>query len=199
MAGFTNAATGARRTSLHTVWVLALLANAACTRKSHEPRAVIAAPAPFVATPSTTHVTKPAPRPASWQTPAPFARLVPSTKAVDAGAVSAPIAEAPKGPPPDAMNKALQLAMPALARCFQGRGGGGTVNVRFEAEPSGRARGIRISGADDRAESCIRSTMLTVALPSFDGPAPVEVDFPMTLAARDAPPVEHAVEVPGPR
>ncbi len=93
------------------------------------------------------------------------------------------------------MNRALQAAMPALAGCFQSGGSNaGTVNVRFDAEPSGRARGVRVSGADARADSCIRSTLLTLALPTFEG-APVEVDLPLTLTARDTPPTQHAADL----
>lgn len=113
---------------------------------------------------------------------------------VDAGTVSAPLVAAAKGPDPEAMNRALQAAMPALASCFEGIPTG-SISVKFDAEPSGRARAVRVSGASERTDGCIRRTLVSIPLPSFEGSAPVEMDFPLTVANRPTTSVQRTTEV----
>ncbi len=86
----------------------------------------------------------------------------------------------PKGPKREELSRALDGALPGLARCFDGGGGAGSVGLAFDVEPSGRAAGIKVTGASPTAERCVREAVAAVRLPTFEG-KPVPIQFPLTV------------------
>ncbi len=103
----------------------------------------------------------------------------------------------PKGPKREELSRALDGALPGLGRCFDGGGAAGSVGLAFEVEPSGRASGIKVTGASEAAERCVREAVGAVRLPTFEG-KPVPVQFPLTVHRSAAAPAATAPAPGGP-
>lgn len=158
---------------------------AGCTRTLPQPQAgatpqTAAAPVdPLRTPPAAKGASAPSTRPAlpSWarsSTPSPSVAAATPDAAVLTGR-----SEERRGPKPEELNRAVNEAMGRLAGCFQG-GRGGSIDVKFDAEPTGKAANIRVYGASDEARTCVEQTLAGVRLPTFDGPS-VAVDFPMNV------------------
>jgi hypothetical protein len=95
----------------------------------------------------------------------------------------------PKGPTREALSQALDGVLPAVARCFPD--GAASVGVSLEADPSGKAANVKVTGAG-AAEGCVRGAVAAVRLPTFEGKA-VPVSFPINIqTTRPAPPAGAA-------
>jgi hypothetical protein len=70
--------------------------------------------------------------------------------------------------------------MGSLATCFSPSAENPMVSVSFEADPSGRASLVRVSGAPPDAERCVRMIVQNMKLPRFEGNG-VHVDLPLTF------------------
>lgn len=101
-----------------------------------------------------------------------------------------------KGLKREDLDKALQAVMPSLAPCFQGGGSAPTVSVKFEADPSGQAKNVSVTGASSDAQRCVTSAISGLRLPVFEGKA-VGVDFPLTVY-QPPPPPKPAPAAPAP-
>jgi hypothetical protein len=85
----------------------------------------------------------------------------------------------PNGLKREQIGTALQQALPSLAPCLQGAPGA-SVGLSFDADPQGRARNIKVSGASPDAERCVSTALAQVKLPEFAGKA-VPINFPLTV------------------
>jgi hypothetical protein len=119
---------------------------------------------------------KPAPRPAPWRSAfasdkprEPVARL---PRQPDAGPPPETLNGDPNGLKREALQKALDGAMPAFAACFDGSQGSMSVSLSFDADPGGKASNLRVSGGGGAG----------LALPTFSGSA-VPVHFPLSIRA----------------
>jgi hypothetical protein len=87
----------------------------------------------------------------------------------------------PNGLKQEDLQRALDGAVGSLASCFKA-GGPSNVGLSFDADPSGRPSGIKVSGASPETERCISNTLSGVRLPRFSGNA-VPVQFPLSVHA----------------
>jgi hypothetical protein len=86
----------------------------------------------------------------------------------------------PNGLSRETLNVAIQGTMGSLATCFSPSAQNPMVAVSFEADPSGRASLVRVSGAPPDAERCVRNIMQKMRFPRFEGNG-VHVDLPLTF------------------
>jgi hypothetical protein len=66
------------------------------------------------------------------------------------------------------------------------------VSVSFEADPSGKPSLVRVGGAPQDAERCIRNVVQDIRFPSFEGKG-VQVDLPLSFHR-----VAHPNQAPSP-
>jgi hypothetical protein len=113
----------------------------------------------------------------SGETPAPVARRpLPPDPAAPVTSLNGD----PKGLQREDLSRAMNGVLPSLANCFQEPGGPSGVGLSFEADPSGKARNIKVTGGSAAAQGCVSTTLAAVRLPSFEG-KPVPVDFPLSV------------------
>ena len=95
----------------------------------------------------------------------------------------------PNGITRDTLNRAVQGAMGAFAACFASLTEDPMVSVSFEADPTGKPSLVRVGGAPQDAEHCIRNVVQNIRFPSFEGKG-VQVDLPLSFhrVARPAQP-----------
>ena len=86
----------------------------------------------------------------------------------------------PNGLSREALNSVIQGTMGSLATCFTPSAENPMVAVSFEADPSGRASLVRVSGAPPDAERCVRLRVQNMKFPRFEGNG-VHVDLPLTF------------------
>ena len=86
----------------------------------------------------------------------------------------------PNGITRDTLNRAVQGAMGAFAACFASLTEDPMVSVSFEADPTGKPSLVRVSGAPQDAEHCIRNVVQDIRFPSFEGKG-VQVDLPLSF------------------
>jgi hypothetical protein len=86
----------------------------------------------------------------------------------------------PKGLRREELSRALDGALPNLATCFETQGGPASVGLSFDADPSGGARNVKVTGGGAGAERCVSSALAAARLPAFEGAA-VPVNFPLTI------------------
>jgi hypothetical protein len=178
----------------------ALAALGACKAKVKEQPAAAAAPPPIAvatapAAPPRRAPTREAPAAAS-EIPAPSTPgAVAIAAARDAG--PATLNGDPGGLKREDLNRAIDAVMPGFAGCFQGGPApGGPVGLAFDADPSGRAQNVRVSGAGAEAQKCITGALAGLRLPAFAGPS-VPVEIPLAVH-RPAPPPAPAPPPPAP-
>lgn len=175
------------------------MGTAACTKVREQPPAPVVESAPgSLAAKTVSPRQRPAPRPAFGAAlPAPA-----SSGAVAARPATSPdTAPAPAGRPLDqaAVNKAVQVATPAMAACLNEGAGSHNVQVSFDADPSGRPRNVKLTGAPPEAERCLVGQVSVLRFPEFDGPA-VAISFPLTTyRPPPAPPAPSAPPPPAPK
>lgn len=178
--------------TLATALALAGLAAAvACTKTLDQPPPPAIAPPPPAAPPAPVA----SPRPVAAPQPEPAPPAAPLAFKFDAGHDAKKFDR-------DAVQRAINAQMATFAGCLQdGPPGPTTVTIDFEAQPSGRAAGVKISGATARAESCMLRVVLALPIPSFEGtpeklsvpvsvfrPAPAATDKPAAQALAPASP-----------
>jgi hypothetical protein len=177
--------TPARQARLRPTRLLAIALLGACTKVNEQPILPAAAEIPEAAQAAK----KPAPRPPArggWKSA--FASDRPSDpparlpRTPDAAPPAETLNGDPEGLKREALQKALDAAMPAFAACFDGSQGSVNVSLSFDADPSGRARNLRISGGGAAAERCVSGVAAGLALPTFTGAA-VPVHFPLSIRA----------------
>lgn len=93
----------------------------------------------------------------------------------------------PNGITRETLNRSVQGAMGALAKCFANVTQDPMVAVSFEAAPNGRPSLVRVRGAPPDMERCIHSVVQGVRFPTFQGNG-VQVDLPLSF---------HRVAQPG--
>jgi hypothetical protein len=98
----------------------------------------------------------------------------------------------PNGITRDTLNRSIQGAMGAFAACFSALTQDPMVSVSFEADPSGKPSLVRVGGAPQDAERCIRNVVQDIRFPSFEGKG-VQVDLPLSFHR-----VAHPTQAPGP-
>jgi hypothetical protein len=108
--------------------------------------------------------------------PAPVAAVNPAAASGGSGTLNGN----PNGLSREALNSAVQGTMASLATCFSPSAQNPMVAVSFEADPSGRASLVRVSGAPADAERCVRNIVQSMRFPRFEGNG-VHVDFPLTF------------------
>jgi hypothetical protein len=86
----------------------------------------------------------------------------------------------PNGLSRETLNSAIQGTMGLLATCFSPSAQNPMVALSFEADPSGRASLVRVSGAPPDAERCVRNVVQNMRFPRFEGDG-VHVDLPLTF------------------
>ncbi len=181
-----------------------------CTKTLEQP---VAAPVPAAPDPSLAPVAKKivARKPSTfggWPAPAEprpaAAAATPSgPKAPDGGWGT--LNGNPRGLRREELTQAVDVMMAAASGCFP-TGTNGSVGVHFDADPSGKARNLSITGADPVDTACLSALVLATKLPSFEGPA-VPVDAPLNVqktltqipgspAAPAAPPASLPVGLP---
>jgi hypothetical protein len=163
-----------RRAGLAACLILSAAVLGACTKVVEPP---VLEPAP-----------PPAPEPVKKRNVAPPPRAWPSRPAA---AVAPP--PAPKAPEPaiDTLNgdpaglkredlqNALDGAMDRFSACVDSPGTT-RVALSFDADPSGGAQNVKVSGGGASAEKCVASVVAKLSLPKFSGKA-VPVHFPITV------------------
>lgn len=87
------------------------------------------------------------------------------------------------------LDRGMFGAMQSMSACFTPGTPNPTMNLSFEAEPSGRTSLVRLQGAPADAEPCIRKIVQEMRLPSFEGKA-VPVEMPLVFHE-----VKHKEEV----
>jgi hypothetical protein len=142
-----------------------------------EARPTPVAPTPPAAAPKIVR----APRP-SWSTPpaSPAAPAPSPAAGTQKDAALTTLNGDPNGLKQVDLQRALDGALPGLASCFQGSSGATGAGLAFDADPSGRARGIKVTGVAPETERCITNIITGVRLPDFSGNA-VPVQFPLTI------------------
>jgi hypothetical protein len=110
---------------------------------------------------------------------------VPGRTAVDAGPPVNTLNGDPAGLKKEDLRRALDGAMAGLATCFGSEPGGGA-GLSFDADPSGKAANVKVTGASPAATACITNQLAGIKLPAFAGKA-VPVEFPLSVH-RQAPP-----------
>jgi hypothetical protein len=159
----------------------------ACTKVVEQPAAP---PPPTRAAPAPKAAKAPAPRPA----PAPWPSEAPARKAAPTAAPAAAEKPAlpadtlngdPRGLRRDDLGRALDGALGSLASCFPPGSASGGVSLSFDADPSGRARNVKVAGGGAAAESCVSEKVAALRLPAFEGKA-VPVQFPLSIHSAPA-------------
>lgn len=99
----------------------------------------------------------------------------------------------PNGLKREDLNNALQGSLPSLAGCFQSEGAGGppSVGLSFDADGTGKAQNIKVTGASREAERCVTRTLTAAKLPTFEGKS-VPVQFPLSVYRQPPPPAPAA-------
>jgi hypothetical protein len=108
--------------------------------------------------------------------PAPVAAANPGAASAGPGTLNGN----PNGLSREVLNSTIQGTMGSLATCFSPSAENPMVSVSFEADPSGRASLVRVSGAPPDAERCVRMIVQNMKLPRFEGNG-VHVDLPLTF------------------
>jgi hypothetical protein len=108
--------------------------------------------------------------------PAPVAAANPGAASAGPGTLNGN----PNGLSREILNSTIQGTMGSLATCFSPSAENPMVSVSFEADPSGRASLVRVSGAPPDAERCVRMIVQNMKLPRFEGNG-VHVDLPLTF------------------
>lgn len=167
-----------------------ILTGVGCTKVNEQPPA-----APLIAPePTTAPVKKIAPRPPSFAARATTAfaggggvstGAAPGRAAADAGLPVNSLNGDPAGLKKEDLRRALDGAMAGLATCFGSEPGGGA-GLSFDADPSGKAANVKVTGASPAATACISNQLAGIKLPAFAGKA-VPVEFPLSVH-RQAPP-----------
>jgi hypothetical protein len=105
----------------------------------------------------------------------------------------------PNGLSREVLNSTIQGTMGSLATCFSPSAQNPMVSVSFEADPSGRASLVRVSGAPPDSERCVRNIVQNMRFPRFEGNG-VHVDLPLTFhqVGRNQPAAEPSGESKGP-
>lgn len=84
--------------------------------------------------------------------------------------------ELPAQPPEDATGRALRSAASRLQRCADPAGEPSRLHLGVEVEPSGRVQRVLVRnverGPANPVGQCVRSAILTLELPPFDGAEP---------------------------
>jgi len=167
-----------------TISTLAVCSVVACTRVRPQPEPPPAQPI-AARPPSRPAPVRPVARPAATTTVSrPNAAPVANPDSLNGD---------PKGLKREDLNNALQAALRDLAACFSGSGAPPAIGLAFDAEPDGRARNIKVTGATPEGERCVSATLARVKLPVFEG-KPVPVNFPISMYR---PPVPAAPAAPG--
>jgi hypothetical protein len=112
----------------------------------------------------------------SGESPAPMVRRPPPPD-------TAPITSLngdPKGLQREDLSRVMNGVLPSLADCFKAPGEPSSVGLSFEADPSGKARNVKVTGGSPAAQGCVSSTLAAASLPAFEG-KPVPVDFPLSV------------------
>ncbi len=94
------------------------------------------------------------------------------------------------------MQKVLNGTLPSLASCFAAGSGSGA-GLTFDADPSGHARNVKVTGVNAETERCVSSIVSGVRLPDFQGAA-VPVQFPLSIYRPAAAPIAAPVAPPAP-
>jgi hypothetical protein len=103
----------------------------------------------------------------------------------------------PKGLQREDLGRAMNGVLPSLVNCFQEPGAPSSVGLSFEADPSGKARNIKVTGGSAAAQGCVSSTLGAASLPSFEGKS-VPVDFPLSVQRTGAAPAPSPAASPPP-
>ena len=86
----------------------------------------------------------------------------------------------PNGITRDALNRAIQDAVPSMAACFSTQTDPPKVSISFEADPNGRPSLVRVGGSPGNAEYCLRNAVRAIRFPPFEGNG-VQVDLPLNF------------------
>lgn len=86
----------------------------------------------------------------------------------------------PEGLRREELQKVLDEQMGNLAKCFDNVEVT-SVGIYFEADPSGTARGVRVSGAPGGSEGCAKAIITALKFPEFRG-SPVPIDLPIRIS-----------------
>jgi hypothetical protein len=162
-----------RRAGLAACLMLSPAVLGACTKVVEPP---VLEPAP------------PPPEPVKKRNVAPAPRAWPSRPA-------APVAPPPAPKPPEPaietlngdreglkredLQNALDGAMDRFSACVDSTGTT-RVALSFDADPSGGAQNVKVSGGGPTAEKCVAAVVTRLSLPKFSGKA-VPVHFPITV------------------
>jgi hypothetical protein len=167
-----------------TTFLAAAALLGACTKVNEQP--VLPPQAPAV--PQAAVKKPPAPRPpVRWKSAFASERTTTTTttrlpRTPDAGPAVDTLNGDPQGLKREALQKALDAAMPSFAACFDGSQGSVNVALSFDVDPSGRASKLRVTGGGAAAERCVSGVTNGLRLPTFAGP-PVPVHFPLSIRA----------------
>lgn len=168
--------------------LIVLIGSLSCTKVREQPTA----PQPVASQSSAAEAQKPAPRldqrrpPTSWGSN-PSIASGSQADAANQVRVEETLNGNPAGLKQQDLNRSLEGTLPSLATCFEnGSVAGGSVGLSFEADPSGRARNVKVTGAPSAAEKCVNNKMQAVKLPEFEG-NPVTVQFPLTVFRKQSP------------
>lgn len=160
---------------------LGVLMAGACTKTMEQPVAVPAPPPPEAA-PVAKKVVPPKPSTfGGWAAPSepkPAVALAPTAPRPPDGGWGTLNGNA-KGLRREELTAAVDAMMAGAAGCFPD-GTKGSVGVHFDADPSGKARNLSITGADPVDTACLTALVSAATLPSFEGPS-VPVDAPLNI------------------
>ena len=109
----------------------------------------------------------------------PSSPLTTANKAM-AAAQAKSLNDHPDGLRREELQKVLDEQMGDLAKCFDNVEVT-SVGIYFEADPSGTARGVRVSGAPGASEACAKNIVTALKFPEFQG-NPVPIDFPIRIS-----------------
>jgi hypothetical protein len=168
----------------HALVALLVGCSAACTKVNEQPALPPQAPSPAVG-PVVKKTVRPRP---TWSTSFESDRPVVARRTAppDARPAIETLNGDPNGLAREELQKALDAAMPAFARCFESSEGSVNVSLSFDAEPAGEASKLKISGGGAAAERCVSGVVNGLRLPTFSGP-PVPVHFPLSIQAATRP------------
>jgi hypothetical protein len=69
--------------------------------------------------------------------------------------------------------------MPMLSGCLQ-NASTGSVGITFDADPSGRAQNLKVSGGTPEVDRCVATALSTARIPPFEG-RPIAVQLPLSV------------------
>jgi hypothetical protein len=162
-----------RRAVLAACLILSPAVLGACTKVVEPP---VLEPAP------------PAPEPVKKRNVAPPPRAWPSRPAAQVAPPPAPkpaepaietLNGDPQGLKREDLQNALDGAMDRFSACVDSAGTT-RVALSFDADPSGGAQNVKVSGGGASAESCVAAVVTRLSLPKFSGKS-VPVHFPITV------------------